>query len=70
MPAPHLFRAKIGIAAGIITNVIKHLMLLFPLKNYAFTAKAAWADLFDVMSYPQVKPPEAYHTGSPVANHP
>ena len=50
MPGPHLFRAKTGIAAGIITNVIEHLVLLFPVKKYAFTAKAAWADLFDVMS--------------------
>ena len=37
--------AKADIGTAISTNVIEHLVLLFPLNKHAFTAKAAWADL-------------------------
>ena len=38
--------AKAGIATAILTNVIEHLVLLFPPNKHAFTAKAVWADLY------------------------
>ena len=38
--------AKADIATAILTNVIEHLVLLFPPNKHAFTAKAAWADFF------------------------
>ena len=37
--------AKAAIATAILTNVIEHLVLLFPPNKHAFTAKAVWADL-------------------------
>ena len=36
--------AKADIATAILTNVIKHLVLLLPPNKHAFTAKAVWAD--------------------------
>ena len=38
--------AKADIATAILTNVIEHLVLLFPPNKHAFTAKAVWADFF------------------------
>ena len=38
--------AKADIATSILTNVIEHLVLLFPPNKRAFTAKAAWADFY------------------------
>ena len=38
--------AKADIASAILTNVIEHLVLLFPPNKHAFTAKAVWADLY------------------------
>ena len=37
--------AKADIATAILTNVIEHVVLLFPPNEHAFTAKAVWADL-------------------------
>ena len=36
--------AKTDIAPATLTNVIEHLVWLFPPNKHAFTAKAAWAD--------------------------
>ena len=36
--------AEADIATAILTNVIEHLVLLFPPNKRVFTAKAAWAD--------------------------
>ena len=46
--------AKADIATAILTNVIEHLVLLFPPNKHAFTAKAVWADFIikDWESYP------------------
>ena len=38
--------AKADIATAILTNVIEHLVWLFPPNKHAFTAKAVWADFF------------------------
>ena len=37
--------AKADIATAILTNVIEHLVWLFPPNKHAFTAKAVWAGL-------------------------
>ena len=36
--------AKTDIATAILTNVIEHLVLLFPPNKHAFTAKPLWTD--------------------------
>ena len=38
--------AKADIATAILTNVIEHLVSLFPPNKHAFTAKAVWADFW------------------------
>ena len=42
--------AKANIATALLTNVIEHLVLLFPPNKHAFTAKAVWADFHSVKS--------------------
>ena len=41
--------AKADIATAILTNVIEHLVLLLPPNKHAFTAKAVWADFWEVL---------------------
>ena len=43
--------AKADIATAILTNVIEHLVWVFPPNKHAFTAKAVWADLLHPRCY-------------------
>ena len=46
--------AKADIATAILTNVIEHLVLLFPPNKHAFTAKAVWVDFHGSGKIPSV----------------